>query len=464
MLDPQSSINEQYPEGSSSLEKKPASFLKLEGIFRLNIILLSLFALLYGLFRLMEFLYDVVAILGGALLLTYLLLGPVNFVESSILKTIRNAGLKPPGFLKKPPFSHVLEHFNFRGISVLVVYLLFFCLIFISSVRVFPVIQDQVTELGRDLPGYMAQFDEEISYFSHSPEGVFILKSIPILPLPPEEALNTSLDPIQDVHLESSQDVPKIQQLEVSPLPPSAEATDANGQSPAEARARTILAQMLGYFQKLGINSLHHLKEVVTTTMEGMIFLVATLVIIFYFLLDGQKLKKGLIDFLPAKIQGKTAHFLENTHNILYTFVKGQIILGLMSGAYLWFIYTAYGVKYSGFLGSFFGASSILPVVGPWLGLIPGVFVILFGDSPLDLMWVLMFTGAWYILKEYWLNRMILGNALEIHPVVFILSFLVAIKMTGPVGLLLSFPLASIVCVSIQYFQAQHPEMAETER
>jgi predicted PurR-regulated permease PerM len=457
MLDPQSSIHENYREGSPSSEKKPASFLKLEGIFRLNIILLSLFALLYGLFRLMEFLYDVVAILGGALLLTYLLLGPVNFVESSILKTIRRAGLKPPGFLKKPPFSHVLEHFNFRGISVLLVYLLFFCLIFISSVRVFPMIQDQVTELGRDLPGYMAQFDEEISYFSHSPEGVFILKSIPILPLPLEEAGNSET---LDTHPESSQDSPMIQPLAVSP---SAVANGTDGQSPAEARARTILAQMLGYFQKLGINSLHHLKEVVTTTMEGMIFLVATLVIIFYFLLDGQKLKKGLIEFLPAKIQGKTTHFLENTHNILYTFVKGQIILGLMSGAYLWFIYTAYGVKYSGFLGSFFGASSILPVVGPWLGLIPGVFVILFGDSPLDLMWVLVFTGAWYILKEYWLNRMILGNALEIHPVVFILSFLAAIKMTGPVGLLLSFPLASIVCVTIQYFQAQHPEMQESE-
>jgi predicted PurR-regulated permease PerM len=145
--------------------------------------------------------------------------------------------------------------------------------------------------------------------------------------------------------------------------------------------------------------------------------------------------------------------FLLHTHEMLFHFIKGQIVLSLLAGGYMWLVYSLFGLKYAGFLAAFFGLASILPMVGPWVGIAPAILVLVFSNHQSDMTAVLLLAASYYLLKEFWLNRLITGNKVPIHPVIFLLSFLTCIKMTGGMGILLSFPVASLLYAFIRFAQ-----------
>jgi predicted PurR-regulated permease PerM len=428
---PPSSQSQRLPDGLAPAQLRAA--------LRFNLILLCVLGLLLVAMKLMQFFYDVFAIVGGALILTYFLLGPVNAVDH-VLQSLCKRLPRLPGSFALPGWlatavHHLGDHLSVRALSVLLVYLGFFLMLWLATLRLFPLLSTQVQEFSEDLPIYLSQLDQHLASFTDSPEGQLILEN---LDSPSQQTLNAP-------------------EAATTPQQPSPSPAPAKPRAASELISKNAIGQIALFLQKLGPKALHQVIEVATTTLEGMIYAIATLVIIFYLLLDGKKLKEGFVAFLPKPFQSHTATFLTSTHDTLYTFIKGQIILGFLAGSYMWFVYSLYGVKYAGFLGSFFGAASILPVVGPWLGLIPGVLVVLFSEHQLDLTAILTLTASFYFLKEYWLSRLIIGNVLEIHPVIFLLSFLTCVKLAGPVGLLLSFPVAALLFVTLQYFQNPSP-------
>lgn len=430
---------------------------KLEASIRVNVIVLSMFAVLFALMKLIDFMEDVFAIFGGALMVTYLLLGAVNVVENWFRQMLsRRSAEKPEEETKQSPWQQFFAHipfFNPRVLAVLVIYVGFLMAIALASLRILPTMSVQVRGFALDLPSYLAQLDEKLMVLSDNPGAQMFFKGAG-LPDPEKVAPSLVLHSTETPGAET----PKFQHPHQHHHHPRWR-DRAHGQhgfsnnNGTGTITQNAMNQMMTILQRNAPKTLHNLLEFLTTTVEGMLYLIATLVIIFYLLLDGKKLKTGLVEILPESMREKSAHFLENTHTILYTFIKGQVVLGFLAGMYMYFFYWLFDVKYAGFLSAFYGISSILPVVGPWVGLLPGVLVVLFSHSRLDLVTILMVSGSFYVLKEYWITRKLVGNVLEIHPVVVILAFLFCVKLGGILGAFLAFPLASLVCVTIQYFQ-----------
>jgi predicted PurR-regulated permease PerM len=250
---------------------------------------------------------------------------------------------------------------------------------------------------------------------------------------------------------ESLEQQPAVQTVPQA-VPHTSTRTQHHSHHDRERTQKSALGQLLGFVQKYATRALDNILEMAITTLEGMIYVITTVVIVFYLLLDGRRLKDGLAEMLPDRIRDHTLHFLESTHRIFYHFIKGQVVLAFLAGIYMYTVYEIYGFKYAGLLGFLFGAASVLPVVGPWVGLLPALLVVMLGSDPTDMIGILMLAGVYYILKEYWLTRKIMGDNLEIHPVVVILAFLASIRIAGLPGVLLAFPLASLLCASFQYF------------
>jgi predicted PurR-regulated permease PerM len=123
---------------------------------KLHIIILSYLSLLYGLIYLTDFLYVIFAILGGTLLISYVLLGPVNYLEQAIRCTF-------PNWVKR--FSAISP----RLISVLTVYLFFLTFMVLSGLKIAPDLASQVKDFSQELPSYLSQLEEKVSSISHHP-------------------------------------------------------------------------------------------------------------------------------------------------------------------------------------------------------------------------------------------------------------------------------------------------------
>lgn len=428
---------------------------QLETSIKINVILLCVFASVFALISLIGFLQDIFAMFGASLMVTYLLLGAVNTVEGGLKKLthrfvfpfLQQDNPIPEG--KAPVWLKILKHiplFNPRLLATLLVFSGFLLIIILAGIRVMPPLSEQVRGFAQELPEYLSRLDDQANQMTRH-----------LAPQIMQEARQASAETFKHIKL------PDLPVRDTSPNQASSPESDAKAPSaqgeknekPTNKRlSKQAMSQLVSNVQQDVPKALHNLLEVATTTLEGILYTVATLVITFFLLLDGRRLKRGFVELLPLSFQETASRFLVSTHTILYTFIKGQVVLGFLAGAYMYFVFSLFEVKYAGFLGLFFGLASILPVVGPWVGLLPGVLVVLFSTNRLDAATILMAAGSFYVLKEYWISRKLVGTVLEIHPVMVILTFLVCVKVGGWQGVFLAFPLASLICVAIQFCQS----------
>jgi predicted PurR-regulated permease PerM len=213
-----------------------------------------------------------------------------------------------------------------------------------------------------------------------------------------------------------------------------------------------LVANYKQYLSKLG-SVILGLGEM---TLNGLIYMLTTLVLVFYLLHDGKSIKNGLVDLVPSSNEASVDRFLNRLHRQFHGIIKGQIFMSFLAGMLLYLVLMTMGVTYALLLGILFGVASILPVIGPWIGLIPIIGIIAFSGHPIDILQVLLITGLFYITKTYWLWPKLLNRSHDVHPILFILAFVICLKLVGFLGLLLSFPLASILSVAFQTLQESH--------
>ncbi len=359
---------------------------------RLNLFLMGLMFLLYVIFTLTEFMPSIIAMLAASLIVTYLLLGPVHGLESLLTKI----------FPKKWQASSGLR----RILAIVLVYLLCLGIFTVATIRVVVPLSIQIKEFAKDLPTHLGKTHTQSTFGS---------------PITVTQPLNKH---------------PKARLVSATQL----------------LVMQKLAAISKNYATKLG----HYALDIGTTTLSSVVYILTTLVLVFYLLNDGETLQRGLIDLMPAQHEAFANQFLTRLHNQFYTIIKGQVLMSFLSGGLMYCVLLIIGVKYTLLLGVVLGCASILPVIGPWLGLLPIIVVVETSGHPIHILPVLLVAGSFYLLKSYWLWPKLVSRKFEIHPIVFILTFLACIQLMGFPGIFLSFPLASILGVWADFQTARH--------
>lgn len=359
---------------------------------RVNVALLCVGFLAFVLLWLAQSLTAVFSMLALALLLTYLLLGPVRFVETRLYRLL--------------PKSRRMSAGLRRTLAVICVYVAFLGSCGLAVLQGAPTLSLQVEEFAREMPGYLTTLDSYI----------------------------TRLE--QNFH-------PKI----------------ANGASKSEsnrsasARSGRFSAEKL---RDLSRKVAHVLLNIGAGTISGFVYILTSLVLAFYLLSDGTLLRNGLINLMPSDQEEGMGRFLLRTHMQLYNLVKAQALMSILSGGMIYLLLLILQVKFALLLGVFFGLASILPIIGPWLGLLPLMLILALGGHPLYISHVLLAAGLFHIIKAYWLWPKILHDRFNIHPVLFIITFLVGLNAVGWAGILLAFPFACLLGVALDMLKARH--------
>jgi predicted PurR-regulated permease PerM len=204
---------------------------------------------------------------------------------------------------------------------------------------------------------------------------------------------------------------------------------------------------------------LHWLPALVSGSFSTLFYLLVGVVLGFYTLLEGPQLPKKAVGTLPVHWQVPVQQHLQTLHRVLQAYIRGQVMLALASGLLMLTLYSVFQVKYALLLSLIFTVAEIVPVVGPWVAFTPGIIVMLFGPNP----WVTLYVLSLYaIIKDNWMLPKIVGHAMGMHPVVVILSLLIAAKIAGWVGLIVAVPATSLLGMVFKGLQNdQAPEARE---
>ena len=172
-------------------------------------------------------------------------------------------------------------------------------------------------------------------------------------------------------------------------------------------------------------------------------------VYLFFFLLMRGASTRHLgehLPFLNVGVRDDVVFLVSEFVDIIESFFRGQLLIGLCMGVLLATGFTIIGLKFGLFIGLAFGLLNIIPYLGTILGLAVAVPLAFFqpGGGWQLLGLVLLVKAIVQCIEGWFLTPRIMGHSTGLHPVVIIVAvFFWGTAFGGVLGMLLAVPLTA---------------------
>ena len=190
---------------------------------------------------------------------------------------------------------------------------------------------------------------------------------------------------------------------------------------------------------------------VVSRTLTVILGLAAVPLFLFYVLKDREKILEGMVNTLSPEPRRHARNVATILNGVFSSYVRAQLFLGLVVGLMVFVGLWLLGVRFAPILGLVAGIFELVPIIGPWIGAIPGIVVVL-ATAPDKVIWVaLLYLGVQLIENSLLVPR-IQSQALNLHPVMIITVLIVGSEVAGLWGIILGPPLAAAAREVFLYF------------
>ena len=192
------------------------------------------------------------------------------------------------------------------------------------------------------------------------------------------------------------------------------------------------------------------ITEMIMGAFANLVSLLISPVLAFYFLRDHQAMRGRSLQYVPAQYRGEVQRIMKEINQALNGFFRGQILVSLFVGLFIYGGLLLLGIPYALFIGFLAGIFDIIPYFGPVLGFVPAATFALL-KSPLTVVWVLLLFVAANQIENGVISPKIIGDRVGLHPLVVILALFIGGDLMGLVGMLLAVPVAAILRVILDY-------------
>jgi predicted PurR-regulated permease PerM len=166
--------------------------------------------------------------------------------------------------------------------------------------------------------------------------------------------------------------------------------------------------------------------------------------IAFYMLKDFDVMKKAAWYITPRQWRQPGTKFLHEVDKSLGSYIRGQLliclIIGVLSSLFFWMA----GIKYSLLLGAIVGITNVIPYFGPIIGAIPAVIIAATMSVKMVLL-ALVIVFSLQFLEGNILSPLIVGKSLHMHPLMIMFALLAGEEVGGILGLILAVPVLVVL-------------------
>jgi predicted PurR-regulated permease PerM len=196
---------------------------------------------------------------------------------------------------------------------------------------------------------------------------------------------------------------------------------------------------------------------VATGALSGALYLLFTLILALYLTIDGQRIRRYVVQFLPFDRQEQAIHVTDRIGERLGAWARGEALLGFIIGVLTWVVALLLGLPYAGALALVAAAGELVPNLGPIIAAIP-LIVVGFLSSPTQ--GVLALIGAVLIqqLENNLIVPRVMSRAVELHPIAVMLAILSGGELLGIPGALLAVPAVASLSVVLEEIQRERLE------
>lgn len=228
-------------------------------------------------------------------------------------------------------------------------------------------------------------------------------------------------------------------------------------------RTLALLESQFGFLERIGLHAAMgrkiaeyggtHLQEHLTAALLGAAAWLPSLLLApflaFFFLRDGRRFLKFLVDAVPNAYFERTVYMMERVDTTARAYFQGLLKLTLFDTACLAAGLAALGIPGALTLGLMAAVLAWVPLVGAIIG---GAIVVLvtatdFPAQPSIVYAAVALFVVVRVLDDFVFTPLTVGRSLRLHPLPTVLMIFVGGAVAGIPGLIVALPLAGVVMV-----------------
>jgi len=285
-----------------------------------------------------------------------------------------------------------------RPISVLLTYILAILIILLAVNVILPVISDSIVELVSNFQGY---WNTAIGKLNALPEDSFLKSQVVT------DTVNSIGEAIKGIDLMQFINPDKI-----------------------TGYVKSVLGVATGIFDVF-----------------------VTIVVSIYILLQraqiGRFFARLAVAMLDQKSCDKIAKYMDSSNRIFFKFISSQLLDALIVGILVTIAMSIIGVKYSVLLGFMIGLFNIIPYFGAIIAVVISVLITIITGGLSQALIMAVVVIVLQQIDSNIINPKIIGNSLEISPLLVIFAVSVGGAYFGVLGMFLAVPIAAVLKIVI---------------
>ena len=207
-----------------------------------------------------------------------------------------------------------------------------------------------------------------------------------------------------------------------------------------------LIAQGDSYIMSFALSLL---GSVVNLSLQIFDIIVAIILIV-YFMLDGRKLIQSFIDFMPEGAQPTIQRLFEEANYIAKRYIKARIIVCCFMASAVFIGLNMLEVKYAGIFALISFFLDFIPYFGSLIACVIEIFFALITGGVGLAVKVLIFVLIVQQIEGNVVAPKLQGKSVDLHPIWVMFALLACSEIWGPIGMLISTPVAAVVKTALR--------------
>lgn len=201
---------------------------------------------------------------------------------------------------------------------------------------------------------------------------------------------------------------------------------------------------------------LDRLGQIGLQIFHALLILVLAPVIAFYLLVDVPHIRKVTEELIPEGARAEAFVVGHRLNRAIGGYFRGQLFVALIVGILCSIGLGVIGLRFWFLVGMVAGLFNVIPLVGPWIGGIPGVVIALTTGSPVQALGVVVVMALAQQVDNHFITPQVMQRAVRLHPAMVMLALLAGGSLFGFFGLLLAVPTAAVLKILVAHVWRIH--------
>jgi predicted PurR-regulated permease PerM len=182
----------------------------------------------------------------------------------------------------------------------------------------------------------------------------------------------------------------------------------------------------------------------------GRVFHVAIVIVLapiiaFYLLVDLPRLRLVAESLVPEGRRLEVVTVARRLNAAIGGFFRGQLLVATIVGLLVSLGLAVIDLPFWLIVGMIAGLFNIIPLIGPWVGAVPGIVIALTTRDLGTAVWVGVIMAGVQQLDNHFISPVVMRRTVHLHPAAVMLALLAGGTLAGFLGLLLAVPTVAVL-------------------